>query len=147
MRATTEQEGLYEFAIAGSEFDKRLNPKYLQIIAVGKGHGLDWAARGDGDDITLRLVKDDTVIKGRVVDLEGTAIPRASIRVIEVKSGEDEDLRSFAKSLKSARDARPLENKFLSKSVPSNFLHQQFPPFETDMDGRFVLKGMGDQRM
>ena len=51
------------------------------VAAVAAGYGPDWVAlKEPGAELTLRLVKDDVPIKGRVLDLEGRPIAGATVR-------------------------------------------------------------------
>ena len=66
------------------------------IAAVAPGHGPAWIKAGDAarGTIDLRLVPDDLPIRGRVLDNQGRAVPRARVRVqflARIREGLDRD--------------------------------------------------------
>jgi RNA polymerase sigma factor (sigma-70 family) len=66
--------------------------RLVQVVAAAKGYGPAWAASLEGLDkgeLTLRLVKDDVPVKGRVLDLEGRPVAGAAVRVVRVTVGND----------------------------------------------------------
>ena len=72
LQATTGPDGQFSFTAPRSA----LGPGSL-VMARLPGHGPDWAELGalHGDrTVTLRLAKDDVLIQGRVLDLEGQPV-------------------------------------------------------------------------
>src|SRR5262249_4736077 len=66
--------------------------RLVQVVAAAKGYGPAWAASLeslDKGELTLRLVKDDVAVQGRVLDLEGRAVAGAAVRVVRVTVGDD----------------------------------------------------------
>ncbi len=99
--------------------------RQVQVVAAAQGLGPAWASL-DGHDkaeLTLRLVKDDAPVKGRVLDLEGRPVAGATVRVVRVTAGKDVHSSLWQPSW----EGLPGERK-------------------TGRDGRFTLPGVGRGR-
>ena len=70
--------------------------------ALRQIHGLFEA--GTAADLTLRLVKDDVPIEGRVVDLEGKPVRGATIRPVVLSASRGEDLAAWESAMAKAKD-------------------------------------------
>src|SRR5262249_47396419 len=66
--ATTDAEGRFEGKVPAAKYNN------YSLVASADGLGADWIelyATKPGAELTLKLVKADTVIRGRVLTLEG----------------------------------------------------------------------------
>jgi RNA polymerase sigma factor (sigma-70 family) len=100
--------------------------RHVEVVAAAKGYGPAWAATLEGLDkgeLTLRLVKDDVPVKGRVLDLEGRPVAGAAVRVVRVTVGKEVYRSLWQPSWEG-----------LTGDVT------------TDREGRFTLSGVGRGR-
>ena len=60
---------------------------YITVVARAKGFAFGVANdhRGDGKELTLRLVADDVLVAGRIIDLEGRPVAGVTVKVIDVR--------------------------------------------------------------
>jgi protocatechuate 3,4-dioxygenase beta subunit len=95
------------------------------------------------EDFTLRLVKDDVPIEGRLIDLEGKPVAGVTVRPVHVRA----NLGDLGPWLDAIRDKRDLpEGAYLG----INFSAAQVGLTQTattDADGRFRLSGAGRERI
>ncbi len=129
--ATTGEDG--RFTATFRKADVTENPlnmwerpwRLVQVVAAAKGYGPEWASLVslDKEELTLRLAKDDTPIKGRVLDLEGRPVAGAAVRVVRVAVGGD------------------VHNSLWQPSWAG-----LSADCATDRDGRFALSGVGRGR-
>jgi len=154
VQATSDADGRFRFTIA--QKDVQLPPyagnrwDHVFLYAMAAGHGPALAAVGKPEatgERTLRLVKDDVPIRGRVIDLQGKPVAGAAVRVIGLRLPNTEDLTAFVEALKASKDAYPIENKFLTHHSDNTALAQLFAPTSTGADGRFQLGGIGRERI
>ncbi len=94
----------------------------------------------------MRLVPDDTPIRGRVYDLQGKPVVGASVRLIRLRLPNKADLPAFIEALKASKDGYPLENSFLT-ALEISPLAQLFAPASTRTDGRFQFRSIGRVRI
>jgi RNA polymerase sigma factor (sigma-70 family) len=99
--------------------------RHVQVVAAAPGYGPAWASLVglDRGELTLRLVKDDVPVKGRVLDLEGRPVAGAAVRVVRLTVGTD------------------VHNSLWQSSwagLPADL--------KTDRAGRFTLSGLGRDR-
>jgi RNA polymerase sigma factor (sigma-70 family) len=139
--ATTEADGRFRVAVPAKE-------KGGTLFAQAKGYGPDWvplSKLAKGREATLRLVKDDVPIDGRVLDLEGKPIAGVKVQVALLEKPTGGDLTPWIEELK-----RRMANK------PSTQLateHVREPIWDgpasvtTGADGRFQLGGFGRERI
>lgn len=154
VRATSAADGGFHFAIPKSDVQLAhyfVNPwEAVAVIAVADGYGPAWMpapAFEAGGDAILRLVKDDQPIHGRILDLQGKPIAGVTIRVEDLSTPLAADLTPWLEALRQDKnDGYPTESKFL-KTLHSSSLTQLFPAMTTDADGRFLLKGIGRERL
>jgi RNA polymerase sigma factor (sigma-70 family) len=127
VKATSGPDGRFSFRAARPAFGSPPLPphddtyafSFLQVVALAKGYGPDWAnvqpgAKGEG--LTLRLVKDDLPIKGRVLDVQLRPVAGATVQVHPTDEGSLSPWPGLPKSA------------------------------TTDKEGRFVLTGIGRGR-
>ncbi len=157
VRAKTKTDGRFEFTVSRAEL--ALPPEvpadvdvfsFLQVVAVAKGYGPDWTLMQEGKrptgELTLRLVKNDVTINGRILDLQARPVAGAKVHVLRLETTPEDDLAPFFKTWKSER----------STYVPVNLLTKVwFDPalvdlpktVTTDAHGRFRLPGAGNERI
>ncbi len=135
VRGRTDKEGRFGFTAKPTIFDSKGK---TTLAATADGFGPDWVevTTNHKDAITLRLVKDDMPIRGRVLDLEGK--PVANVRV-HVENLHQADLNWWLKEQKHGRVYYPIWIKPAALDMPAQAL--------TGADGRFQLQGLGRERL
>jgi RNA polymerase sigma factor (sigma-70 family) len=127
LRATTGPAGRFSFKARRAELGYG-----AVLVARAPGCGPDWADAdqlAQRNNITLRLVRDDVAVKGRLLDLEGHPIPGSTVTVLRVEK----------KALGIAGEApRPYMGAELLDAAPS---------VKTGADGRFRMTGFGRDRL
>lgn len=65
-------------------------PDFRFLVATKAGCGPDWLKAGEVNDspVSLKLAADDVPVKGRVTDLEGKPVPRATVRIKTLAAGD-----------------------------------------------------------
>jgi protocatechuate 3,4-dioxygenase beta subunit len=129
--ARSGPDGRFHFTFAEAEISHtlataRAEPwRYAAVVAAAKGYGPAWAHARDLDKggLTLRLVQDDVPIKGRVRDLQGRPVAGAAVRVDHL--------------------ATPGRHEYLEQDSWAGLPDH----VTTDKDGRFVLTGIGRDRV
>ncbi len=132
--ATTGEDGRFRVAVPAA-----LAKRGVKLVASAKGHGPDWARLGQGtatDGLTLRLVKDDVPVSGRVLDLEGRPVVGATVGVAWV---DEVDLRPWQDDPKNGEATA-------KRNIGPNALDGPMS-VKTDKDGRFRLTGFGRDRV
>ncbi len=136
----------------------------VRVAAEAEGFALGGASKGfaigdflDGPpdhdrDLTVRLVEDQKV-DGRVVDLEGRPVAGASVRGEYLFVPKNGDIGPYLRALRAQEDAPDqLRNTYLwhaglelvrkgGGTIEGSHLAT------TDADGRFVVKGLGRDRL
>jgi RNA polymerase sigma factor (sigma-70 family) len=136
VRATTDKDGRFRFQAQPSDFDAEGK---ATLAAVAKEFGPDWieiTADNKGDR-TLRLVKNDVPIEGRVLDLEGRPIPDVRVQVVSLKRG---DLDAWFKGILAKRYPQ------LPERIGPEILGASASAV-SGKDGRFRLTGFGRDRV
>jgi hypothetical protein len=127
---------------AASDFPYRDDPAWhsAQIAAVIPGFGPAWITAGTlltAEEATLRLVRDEVPIRGRVHDTEGRPVAGMTIHAREIREADekaDKDALLASGTLDFARTA--------SSFAGPNWLGRH-GTWTTDGDGRFEVKGVG----
>jgi RNA polymerase sigma factor (sigma-70 family) len=124
---------------------------HTDVIATAKGYG---AAVSQGEevapsrDLTLRLVRDDVPVRGRVLDLQGKPLAGVTVRVGSLTVPAGDDLTSWLEALRAnPRDAAAIDARFLEAELDFADSPGPFPEVVTDADGRFQLRGLGRERV
>jgi RNA polymerase sigma factor (sigma-70 family) len=132
-RATTGADGRFHVSIRRD--DRR---RQATIVATAQGLGPDWVELSEHKqgELTLRLVKDDVPIQGRILDLEGEPVANATVHVLKL---HQTDLDWWLKEIKRGRwyYPRPIDPEALD--TPAQVT--------TGADGRFHLRGLGRDRL
>jgi hypothetical protein len=142
-RATTDAEGRFAFSLA--QHDAPLAKQPRPLIAYKPGYGVDWVEIVQDkvpDDAVLRLVEDHPV-RGRVTDTEGRHLAGAMVTVTMISTPPNGNLDDFLAAW--TKEWRRAGEKFERRLNAARLL----PLFTTvtDKDGRFVLSGIGTERV
>lgn len=118
-------------------------PDYRQLVATKSGYGSDWTKVGllaDGA-VTFKLVADDVVVKGRVTDLEGKPVAKATVRITSLSAGDLK--RVWEHWPRAPHQAIQLVEKELWRAQTAGL-----PDSVTaDADGKFEISGVGRGRL
>jgi RNA polymerase sigma factor (sigma-70 family) len=98
-------------------------------------------------DRTLRLVKDDVPLRGRILDLEGTPIPGVSVRPVAVVANAANDLGRLVKSIETKDSWAELPDVHKTNIAFSAAAAGLTQTAVTDRDGKFSLSGFGRERI
>ncbi len=147
-RAVTGADGRFRFTAPAADFVGERRER-LQVVADAVGFGPGWVeglTTADAGDLTLRLVKDDVPLRGRVFDLEGRPVPGAVVRVLGVQATSGEDLTPWLRAVKDKERVR--DDDFFTKTL--QHLERGVPGLPAtviaDAEGRFRLTGAGRER-
>src|SRR5262249_18275667 len=116
--------------------------------AVIAGYGPAWATVYKPEplaDCTLKLVKDDVPIDGRVVDLEGRPIRGVTVRVMGVNPMAKEDLSPWLAALAKKKDHKPIYQYRGTMLHPA--MTELSKGVTTGADGKLRLTGIGRERI
>jgi RNA polymerase sigma factor (sigma-70 family) len=149
VRAQSGADGKFHFAVARAGYLdgwEKKNWFNASVVAVRDGYGPAVATTSQERqlrNLTLRLVRDDVPIQGRVVDLEGKPIAGVRVHATQLIVPKDEDLGPWLARLRTEK-------------VP----HSRYPATYVDLsaadlplaattasDGRFRLSGVGRERL
>jgi RNA polymerase sigma factor (sigma-70 family) len=97
-------------------------------------------------DCTLRLVKDDVPIRGRILDLEGKPVAGVTVRPVAVVANAANDLGRWAKAIEG-KGWGELPNDDRTNVVFSAAAAGLTQKAVTDADGKFTLSGFGRERI
>jgi RNA polymerase sigma factor (sigma-70 family) len=98
----------------------------------------------DLKDFTLRLVKDDVPIEGRIIDLEGKAVAGVTVRPVHVRANLGGDLGPWLDAIRDKRD--PPHGAYLGIEFTATQAGLTRTAV-TDAAGRFRLAGPGRERI
>ncbi|HEV3299321.1 MAG TPA: M56 family metallopeptidase [Planctomycetaceae bacterium] len=147
-------------ALAGAngEFEIRVPPRWYDglgstfawLAARADGFGVEWArgpsfvaGKEPSSPVVLRLVP-ESPIHGRVVDLEGRPVSGVRVRVVaQAVPREGQDLGPWLDALKKGLTSA---DRQLGGRLPG-YEEEATPPILSDQDGRFVVRGIGRERM
>src|SRR5262249_45990488 len=141
---TADDRGRFQLTLAPDEREKD-----NLLVASGAGVGPDWVGtRGlkMGEEITLRLVRDDVPITGRLLDLEGRPLANISVQVHWVGKKAGGDLGTWIDRFVGMRQKGTWINEGgLQIARPAAVCVPA--AVSTDKDGRFTVTGLGRDRM
>jgi RNA polymerase sigma factor (sigma-70 family) len=127
--ARSGPDGRFRFTFAKSAIDDTADLamerpwRFSQVVAATPGYGPAWkpAFGLHAEELTLRLVRDDVPVRGRVLDLQSRPVEGARLHVTELREGKDHILWQNAWA-----------------GLP--------PDLRTDREGRFTVPGVGRGR-
>ncbi len=150
--ATSGAYGRFKAAVPADLIDQAERddlPVYLAAVAPGCGPGwvkIDRQAATKGQ-VTIRLVRDDVVIEGRIIDLEGRGVPGLTVSRFAIAELPDRFLARLQSDLGRA-DGSLLWDEILSRQLalerPRLFA---LASVRTGPDGRFRVRGVGRDRV
>jgi beta-lactamase regulating signal transducer with metallopeptidase domain len=154
VRATSDREGRFRFAVARTDFDRpHIEPwQNARVVAFADGYapsGSDSEAYDHDRELTVRLARDDVPVTGRLVDLEGRPIAGATIRVASISTAPGGDLAPWIAAV-AAREGtlNDLAFRYLKDiRAPQSDRLPEMPPVTTTPDGRFMIRGIGRERL
>jgi RNA polymerase sigma factor (sigma-70 family) len=135
-RATSGPDGRFRLTVTREEFAQDFFPT---LSATAKGYGPNWVfldKKNMEGELSLRLVRDDVPIKGRIIDVEGRPVVGAKLRVLFVGA-----LNGLDKYLEYVRTGG-YEAGGVCGPLPG-----QPTEMTTDIAGRFTLTGVGSERV
>jgi RNA polymerase sigma factor (sigma-70 family) len=147
--ATSAADGRFEFTVANTLLDDpwyENNRDSTYVVAGADGYGCAFARLppGTAGDVTLRLVKDDVPIQGRLLDLQGKPVAGATVRIDDLLYFATKgDLTPWLEALK-AGEANS-EHHLMGLWSPT--YAALIPPVTTGTDGKFTIKGVGGERL
>jgi RNA polymerase sigma factor (sigma-70 family) len=119
---------------------------FRTLFVRAAGFAFDWANLDElhpGKPVTFQLVPDDVVVRGRVVDLEGTPVPGARVTNWIVQSPA-----SVLNAETVRKQSPPLRTLYLARKVSYFPACAGMPVTVTaDKEGRFEIKGVGRDRI
>ncbi len=164
IRARTDAEGRFAFEASDMTFldtDGLPARKAGLLVAIAEGYGPDWEyvwnrqgslawrsdKRAHRTHFELELVHADVPIQGRFLDADGKPLAGAIVRLNQLHIPLDRNLNAHLESEqnRSILGCSPNYAKSLShiSHLPPDIVKQA----TTDADGRFVLSGLGRDRL
>jgi RNA polymerase sigma factor (sigma-70 family) len=116
----------------------------VQVVAAKKGFAPDWAALNDLGDkpAAFKLAADDVPVKGRVTDLEGKPLAKATVRVNTVAVADLKQVWELWPRDPSLAITQENQKRLYMPKLGG--LPRQV---ETDADGKFEIAGVGRGRL
>jgi RNA polymerase sigma factor (sigma-70 family) len=142
----TGPDGRFQLAV-GSERDNQPEPDQGLLLAVAAGYGPGWVKVDRAEEVrdtTVKLVKDDVPLQGRVIDLDGKPIAGVSVRVLDLWFTPAEDLGPWVKHMRTEKSFSSGKDPRVALDATRAGLGQVA---HTDRDGRFRLAGFGRERL
>ncbi|HEU5430151.1 MAG TPA: carboxypeptidase-like regulatory domain-containing protein, partial [Thermomicrobiales bacterium] len=149
---TTDADGRFRFSgNVHLNAPVRNYPPMLTLTAHVPGFGpaaIETNSPDELKDRTLRLVKDDVPIRGRILNLEGRPIAGVTVRPVAVVATAANDLGRLIEAIET--------NKNLWEDLPKDrYPNIVFPAAaagltqttKTDNEGKFTLSGFGRERI
>jgi RNA polymerase sigma factor (sigma-70 family) len=118
----------------------------ITVVATAKGCGPDWRDVPIDDlnkEMSLRLVKDDVPIEGRILSLEGKPLAGIQVSVQAIKRFPKGD---FDRVLRAERNGTQVGNVTEERRLWLTNVHPARTG-TTDADGRFRIDGIGRERI
>lgn len=165
--ATTDSQGNYRFERRAESIDAESTA--AQLVATLPGYGFAAALAQvfertgffDRDDRNrelkqaflphdrgpMKLMVDNGLIHGRIVDLEGTGIRGARVAVMSVWANVANDSSTWDEAIKNPKlDYLTLDNLF-RRQIRGPEVASMLPSATTGENGRFIVRGLGKHRI
>lgn len=148
LSTTTAKDGHFSLVLPRSQLivpQTKVPRQTITIVATAKDWGLDWreVPLGDlGNEVTLRLVKDDVPIQGRLLSLEGKPLAGVQLSVHAIEAFPKVDL---SRALRAIQDGQLVEDITDVQRIWFSDADREYMA-RTDADGRFRLDGIGRDR-
>jgi RNA polymerase sigma factor (sigma-70 family) len=148
--ATSDRDGRFHFPLDKGVSDWLANTNYRgwradKIVAVKPGYGparIEAEAVAKGEEATLIMVRDDVPIMGHVLDTQGRPVVGATVKILSIGIPKpDVDLDAALASSEVPRGQ--FETWYFPN--PASLGLSAFP--KTDADGRFEVRGIGQDRL
>ncbi len=156
VRATSGSDGRFRFAVQRSDFDRPHNEPWriARLVALADGYAPSASDRtpdeGDaGGELTVRLVRDDVPVTGRLVDLEGRPVAGATVRIESISATPGGNLDPWLEAV-AARQPDLYNRRhddFRTLRTPGFDRLPDMPAVATGPDGRFTVRGIGRERV
>jgi RNA polymerase sigma factor (sigma-70 family) len=146
--ATSAADGGFAFRVARADHPDEARYGFAGMVtATAPGFGAGWTkvqSRKDLDLLTVRLVRDDTPLEGRVLDLQGKPIAGVRVRVERIDAAEAEDISPWLDVVRKATLGNRMPWLPTHLDVAVTGLTQAVT---SDAEGRFRLSGAGRERL
>ncbi len=172
-QAVTDADGRFEFRPQPSDLPPGVGPSYwngsIAATADGFGFGKESSLLFEttGEAIKLlnpagqqrmkkrladtkpiiRLAVDDKPIDGQVLNTEGRPVSGATVQVMGVDYSEDGSLDAWQKAAKEPKADFYSTRRTTPEGMNAPQLRAVIPPVKTDAQGKFMLKGIGRERL
>jgi RNA polymerase sigma factor (sigma-70 family) len=145
--ATTGVDGRFQITVLRAQF----RTHDTVIVATAKGFGPGWVevnTQEKNEGLSIRLVRDNVPITGRIVDLQGRPVPGATIRALHVRASPQDDLGPWIDAVTHKKGTSyQLERHYLPRALMSPEVPELPQKVTTDTDGYFRLSGLGGERL
>jgi len=150
--AISDTDGRFRFQVADPGFlslQEQATWSHPTVAALAHGFGPAWASFTTAEgakELTLKLVRDDVPIVGRVIDLEGRPVPGVTVRPVGVFASPNEDLSAWETAMAGAKT---ISDGAMGKLPNLLELYRWRKELDvmTGPDGRFRLTGIGRERV
>jgi protocatechuate 3,4-dioxygenase beta subunit len=173
VRATSDADGRFRFQLSQSDFDTVYIDEpwsFSTILAYAEDYafaivndvrlagGVAASLPGSSKlvvandregskELTLRLVHDDVPISGRIIDLEGHPVAGVMVNVVEVRVPAVGSLDGWIKAMEERKDRPNFNAPVVVNAMDEQPRPPGIPPVSTGADGKFLLKGIGRERI
>jgi RNA polymerase sigma factor (sigma-70 family) len=147
VQAVPGADGRFQFPASPRDLIDARRPdpwRDVQLVAAAPGFGPNGVKLGKpsaNGTWTIRLVKDDMPVEGRVLDPEGRPVEGVSIRPVGISGTDEDDLSRFVND-----PARFNHSLYFTKWYPRAMAGLP-ESVRTWADGRFRLSGIGRERI
>ena len=98
-------------------------------------------------DKTLELVRDEQPIEGQIIDVDGQPVVGATLKVKEVSWNASGTLDDWEKAVKHEKADYYSVRQAVPDQHNGHQLASVIPPVATDANGRFIMRGIGNNRI
>ncbi len=95
----------------------------------------------------LQLTVDEAPLRGRVVDINGQPVPGVKLTLLEIWTGESDDLTAWRAAAKEDKADYYSARTRTPRSMNGPQVRSIVRPTATDADGRFTMRGIGRGRI